>query len=408
MARIGTAAILTDIASGTFRHETDALPSCGDCSIADLGIAEVLLRPPVPRLLPSSSPHPPITRRENAAPDDARAERPLLLDLSEAPHDALAAGVRDGWPNPRNGAARIVIDLGERRTLPHDAIDELLITHRALRRAGGRCALVVGPALAAQLSLAYPDGSCGPRTAMSRSRRSHRVRRQLQPRSRSVRAAGACTSLSGELDLASLPALEAVLTRAHAAARERREIVFDLTQLAFVDLVALRAITTAVVRCDLAGARTRVTGAQTQVRRLVRHLGWQEQLAGIDDASPAPLRTPSQTIAELTPRWSAWPASATRHTRDRPMRRIAARRRTSAPLDAATKGPADELAADDDRSVAPERARPRHAMSPAAVAAWDRPCMPRSGAIRGAARERARASLGDSRRWIGAREREPQ
>ena len=78
-----------------------------------------------------------------------------------------------------------------------------------------------------------------------------------------------------------------MLARAHAAARERREIVFDLTDLAFVDLVALRAITTAVVRCDLAGARTRVTGAQTQVRRLVRHLGWQEQLPGIDDESPA-------------------------------------------------------------------------------------------------------------------------
>ena len=259
--------------------------------MADLGIGRVLLRPPVPRLLPSSSPHPSFTRREHVAPDHARAERPLLLDLSEAPHDALAAGVRDGWPNPRNGAARIVIDLGERRTLPHDAIEELLITHRALRRAGGRCALVVGPALAAQLALAYPDGILWAAdrhvaiTALAPRQAAIAAAVTLRPRRRRLHV-----ELSGELDLASLPALEAVLASANAAARERREIVFDLTDLAFVDLVALRAITTAVVRCDLAGARTRVTGAQTQVRRLVRHLGWQEQLAGIDDASPAPLR----------------------------------------------------------------------------------------------------------------------
>jgi anti-anti-sigma factor len=239
-------------------------------------------------LLPSSSPHPPITRRENAAPDDARAERPLLLDLSEAPHHALAAGVRDGWPDPRNGAARIVIDLGERRTLPHDAIEELLVTHRALRRAGGKCALVVGPALAAQLSLAYPDGILWAAdrhvaiVALAPRQAPFAAAVTLRPRRRRLHV-----ELSGELDLASLPALEAVLARANAAARERREIVFDLTDLAFVDLVALRAITTAVVRCDLAGARTRVTGAQTQVRRLVRHLNWQEQLPGIDDA---PLR----------------------------------------------------------------------------------------------------------------------
>jgi len=255
------------------------------------------LRPPVPRLLPSSSPHRSITRPENAG--GARPERPLLLDLSEAPADALAAGVRDSWPGPRDGAARIVIDLGERRTLPHDAIDELLITHRALRRAGGRCALVVGPALAAQLSLAYPDGILW---AADR----HVAIAALAPRQAPIAAAVTLrprrrrlhVELSGELDLASLPALEAVLARAHAAARKRREIVFDLTDLAFVDLVALRAITTAAVRCDLAGARTRVTGAQTQVRRLVRHLGWQEQLAGIDDAAPAPLRAP---VSNATP-----------------------------------------------------------------------------------------------------------
>ncbi len=225
----------------------------------------------------------------------------MLLDLSKAPHDALAAGVRDGWPSACNGATRIVIDLGERRTLPHDAIDELLVTHRALRRAGGRCALVVGPALAAQLALAYPDGILWAAdrhvaiAALAPRQTATAAAVTLRPRRRRLHV-----ELSGELDLASLPALEAVLARAHAAARTRGEIVFDLTDLAFVDLVALRAITTAVVRCDLAGARTRVTGAQPQVRQLVRHLGWQQQLAGIDDAAPEPPRAPiSNGNAEL-------------------------------------------------------------------------------------------------------------
>jgi anti-anti-sigma regulatory factor len=58
--------------------------------------------------------------------------------------------------------------------------------------------------------------------------------------------------------------------------------VFDLSGVTFIDLIALRAITTAAVRCQLAGARVRVTRAQFPVRRLARHLGWQEQLPGID------------------------------------------------------------------------------------------------------------------------------
>jgi anti-anti-sigma factor len=223
------------------------------------------------------------------AHDGSSAERPLILDLSAESHDRLAAGVRDGWRGPRHdGANLVVIDLGERRMLPPDAIEELILTHRALLRAHGRCAVVVGPALAAQLSLAYPEGilwaadrqaavvALGPRRA------SIAATATLRPRRRRLHV-----ELSGEIDLATLPAVEALLARTLAVARQRREIVFDLTGLTFVDLVALRAITTAAVRCQLAGAPTRVTGAGPQVQRLVRHLGWQDQLPGIDDPPPS-------------------------------------------------------------------------------------------------------------------------
>ena len=225
----------------------------------------------------------------------------LLLDLSQTSEDDLAAGVRDGWFRPSGGAApSVVIDLGERRTLPPEVIDELLVTHRALRRAGGRCALVVGPALAAQLSLAYPEGILWAAArhvaiaALADLRTPIAAAVTLRPRRRRLHV-----ELSGEFDLAMLPALEALLARVHVEARERREIIFDLTGLVFVDLTALRAITTAAVRCQLAGATTRVTGAQTPVRRLVRYLGWQQQLPGIDgptERSSAPPRAASPPL----------------------------------------------------------------------------------------------------------------
>src|SRR4051794_26516424 len=120
--------------------------------MADLGTRSVSQRPPGDRLPLIPPP------QRLLDPNGPAAGRPFLMDLSQVPEDGLAAGVRDGWFASSSAAARVVIDLGERRTLPADVIDELLITHRALRRAGGRCALVVGPALASQLALAHPEG----------------------------------------------------------------------------------------------------------------------------------------------------------------------------------------------------------------------------------------------------------
>ena len=209
-----------------------------------------------------------------------------------------------------------MIDLGERRTLPLEAIDELLLTHRALRRAHGRCALVVGPALAAQLSLAYPEGIlwAADREAALVALGPHRApiaaTATLRPRRRSLHI-----ELSGEIDLATLPAVEALLASTLGVARERREIVFDLTGLTFVDLLALRAITTAAVRCQLAGAPTRVTGAGAQVQRLVRQLGWQEQLPGIDDPPPSRNRPePHPTPRRFRRNPTVHPAKATANT----------------------------------------------------------------------------------------------
>src|SRR3954452_12326780 len=88
-----------------------------------------------------------------------RRERPLIVDLSLRAAADLAKALRDRREAVNDADARsVVLDLGPRRVLPADAVGELILSHRALRAAGGRCAVVVGPALAARLSLAYPEG----------------------------------------------------------------------------------------------------------------------------------------------------------------------------------------------------------------------------------------------------------
>src|SRR4051812_31781205 len=86
-------------------------------------------------------------------------ERPVIVDVSLRAGADLAAALRAAREAVTEAGARsIVVDLGPRRVLAADAATELIVTNRAVRAAGGRCAVVVGPALAAQLSLAYPEG----------------------------------------------------------------------------------------------------------------------------------------------------------------------------------------------------------------------------------------------------------
>src|SRR3954463_14495261 len=86
-------------------------------------------------------------------------EQPLIFDLSLRAGSDLAGALREGREAVTDAGVRsMVVDLGPRRVLAADAAHELLLTHRALHAAGGRCAVVVGPALAAQLSLAHPEG----------------------------------------------------------------------------------------------------------------------------------------------------------------------------------------------------------------------------------------------------------
>jgi anti-anti-sigma factor len=204
-----------------------------------------------------------------------------LLDLVGRPDAQIAQTLRDGRRRLLlAGGSRVVVDLGDRRTLPPDAISELVLTHREFGATGGRCAIVLGPALAAQVSLAHPEGVLWAATREAAIVLLRRDRAELEVRchvsGRRLRA-----SLIGELDLAGLDIAEARLAEVVAFARAGREVVLDLSGLAFADVAGLRAITDASVRSQLAGARTRVTGVQPQPLRLLRRLGWQEQLPGV-------------------------------------------------------------------------------------------------------------------------------
>src|SRR4051794_25981627 len=164
-------------------------------------------------------------------------EPPVIVDLSRRDGADLAAALRDGRALVADAGARaVVIDLGPRRVLAADAVGELIRTHRALRAAGGRCAVVVGPALAAQLSLAYPEGiiwaaTRGAAIAALAADRAH-VRARVRTRGDAVHLC-----LAGELDVAGVPVVTAALKRIVAAAHGRRLVVFELSDLEFVDLV---------------------------------------------------------------------------------------------------------------------------------------------------------------------------
>jgi anti-anti-sigma factor len=204
-----------------------------------------------------------------------------VLDLVGRPDGELVAALQRGLRDLRPvGGARLVIDLGQRRTLPADVVDELVHMHRVLGETGGRCAIVLGAPLAAQVSLAHPEGVLWAATRESAVALLAHDRAAIEVRCH-VSGKRLRASLIGELDLSGLAMAQSRLAEVVAFAAAGREVVLDLRGLTFVDVAGLRAIAHASVRSQLAGARTRVTGLQPQPLLLVRRLGWQEQLPGV-------------------------------------------------------------------------------------------------------------------------------
>jgi len=77
--------------------------------------------------------------------------------------------------------------------------------------------------------------------------------------------------LSGELDIASAPMLEATL--ASVTAKGASEVVLDLTELTFMDSTGLRAVLSLHELCSQEGYAFSLTGANGSVQRLFELTG---------------------------------------------------------------------------------------------------------------------------------------
>lgn len=82
--------------------------------------------------------------------------------------------------------------------------------------------------------------------------------------------------LHGDLDLVTVDALRALLRRACTASRE---VVVDLSDVPFVDVLSLSAILAAADGLRDNGGRLRVTGASAPVRRVCALLNADDVLA---------------------------------------------------------------------------------------------------------------------------------
>jgi anti-sigma B factor antagonist len=91
---------------------------------------------------------------------------------------------------------------------------------------------------------------------------------------------GVVLSVTGELDLASSPALEGALTRASAAHGER--VVLDLRGVSFMDSTGLSVLVSAQRDATESGRQLAVITGSDQVLRLLTLTGVAERLTLID------------------------------------------------------------------------------------------------------------------------------
>ncbi len=98
--------------------------------------------------------------------------------------------------------------------------------------------------------------------------------------------------LSGELDLATVPALAAAVD--HAIAASDAAIVLDLTELAFLDACGLRGLSRAGHAAEAAHRSLSLRGSRGLPQRVLRLAGLEEQMATVisDVMAPRPVAVP--------------------------------------------------------------------------------------------------------------------
>jgi anti-anti-sigma factor len=115
--------------------------------------------------------------------------------------------------------------------------------------------------------------------------------------------------IEGDLDIATIPFLEGILIAAEHVDPE--EVVIDVSRLAFVGVVGVRALTEEAERLEMRGRRTRLIGASATVKRLVSLTGGFDWLDGrprldsgaelADDEATRVPRLVARTIHSIVP-----------------------------------------------------------------------------------------------------------
>jgi anti-sigma B factor antagonist len=86
--------------------------------------------------------------------------------------------------------------------------------------------------------------------------------------------------LTGELDLASTPKLQAAIDR---VLPEAHEVVFDIQELTFIDSTGLRCLLACQTSCQQTGTALLMTTGKAQARRLFEITGLLERLPLTDE-----------------------------------------------------------------------------------------------------------------------------
>jgi len=205
-----------------------------------------------------------------------------VIDLRWLDGEPLALALRELRAVARDAAYRLVLDLGPRRVIPGRVVDALVAAHREIAAAGGRCAVVVGPAMAAQIAAGYPEGILWAADVDA----GLVALGDDDPGATAVwdRLSGVLR-LAGVLDLRGVRAIEPALRELRSATVAIGELVIDLAGVTFADVAGLRAV---MLAARAAGARIELQSASAQVRRLVDRLGWHAELSSFAGESGQP------------------------------------------------------------------------------------------------------------------------
>jgi PAS domain S-box-containing protein len=215
--------------------------------------------------------------------------RPVVQDLTVWPEEDLPAALRQirEWTGRRR-PAHLVIDLGERESVPEDVHRELVHLQAQMARDGHHCVIAVNDGAALQALLRNPGGLSW---AATRDLALDVLQRQ-EP-SASVRVipgrGRVLVAVAGVLGPSTLRRVAAQLEDAIERARAAGAVHLDLHDLEAADVDGLQALVRVVVCCELAGARVTVEGTRPRVLALAYRLDWHTHLlATRADASGDP------------------------------------------------------------------------------------------------------------------------